>query len=162
MMLVSATSNQTDFAEGFRNQLPLYRLCPVKGYTGSSLAHLMWGYGIRAAAILQPATSWGDEISNDFKVTWSSLGGVLIDEPVRYELATADYSNSLKQLDNQVAHALLSNNGIAGKVGVLGLCRGEAPIITSQVSNYSRLYNVIWFGGMYTANSTQLASLAGP
>jgi ABC-type branched-subunit amino acid transport system substrate-binding protein len=162
MVLVSATSNQTDFAEGQRTILPLFRICPVRGFTGSSLADLMWGYGIKTAAILQPAESWGDGINNDFEAAWGSLGGVLIDAPVRFETANSDYSNFLQQLDNQVARALQSNNGAADRVGVLGLCRSEAPAIATQAANYPHLFNVTWFGAMYTANNTQLASLAGP
>lgn len=162
MVLVSATSNQTDFAQGQRTILPLFRLCPIVYFTGSSLADLMWSYGIRTAAILQSSAPWGDGISNDFEATWKSLGGVLIDAPVRFELATVDYSDYLQQLDNQVARALQSNNGTANRIGVLGLCRSEAPAIATQAVNYPHLFNVTWFGAMYTANSTQLSSLAGP
>jgi branched-chain amino acid transport system substrate-binding protein len=162
MIMVSTTSNQTDFAEGQRTWLPLYRLCPVVAYTGSSLADLMWSYGIRTAAILQPGDSWGDGTENDFKDAWGSLGGTIIDAPVRFDKATTDYSTYLQQLDNQVARALQSNDGAQDRVGVLGLCRSVAPTIAMQAANYTHLFNVTWFGSNYTANSTQLVSLAGP
>ncbi|MCX6649772.1 MAG: ABC transporter substrate-binding protein [Candidatus Bathyarchaeota archaeon] len=161
MVLVSPTSNQTDFAEGQRTRLPLFRLCPVKGFTGSSLADLMWNYGIRTAAILQPASSWGDEISNDFEAAWKSYGGVLVDAPVRFE-STADYSDYLRQLDSQVARALQSKDGAQDTVGVLGLCRSEASVVAMQAANYPHLFNVTWFGANFTASNTLLASLAGP
>jgi hypothetical protein len=45
---------------------------------------------------------------------------------------------------------------------VLGLCRSGAPIIATQAADYPHLFNVTWFGANYTANSTQLASQAGP
>jgi ABC-type branched-subunit amino acid transport system substrate-binding protein len=162
MVLVSATSNQTDFAQGQRARLPLFRLCPVVYFTGSSLADLMWGYGIRTAAILQSSAPWGDGIENDFKVAWGSLGGALIDATVRFDRTTTDYSTYLQQLDSQVARALQSNDEAQDRVGVLGLCREEAPTIATQVANYPHLYNVTWFGAAFTANNTSLASLAGP
>ena len=63
MVLVSATSNQTDFAQGQRDYRTPISTLPRRGYTGSSLADLMWADGVRTAVILQPGDSWGDGIS---------------------------------------------------------------------------------------------------
>jgi ABC-type branched-subunit amino acid transport system substrate-binding protein len=162
MLLVSATSTQTDFALGYRDTLPLFRLCPVAGYKGSSLADLMWADGVRTVFILQPGDSWGDGIFNDFEAEWWSLGGVAVGEKVRYESATTDYSAYLQQLDDKVAQALQQNGGLNDTVGLLALCRGEAPLVARQAESYSNLFKITWYGADYTANSTQLAEQAGP
>jgi ABC-type branched-subunit amino acid transport system substrate-binding protein len=162
MMLVSATSSQTDFAKGYRDTLPLFRLCPVNSYKGSSLADLMWADGVRTVFILQPAASWGDEIFNDFQAEWWSLGGATVGEKVRYEADTTDFSAYLQLLDEKVALALKQNGGLNDTVGLLALCRGEAPLVVKQAESYPNLFKITWYGADYTANSTQLAEQAGP
>ena len=162
MMLVSATSNQTDFARGERDRLPLFRICPVAKYRGSSLADLMWGDGVRAVVVLQRGDSWGDGTSLDFLSAWESLGGLAVGDVVRYEATTTDFKDYLVQLDDQVALALqepgLSNSSVA----LLALCREEAPLVVKQAESYSNLFNVTWYGADFTADNTQLADLAGP
>jgi ABC-type branched-subunit amino acid transport system substrate-binding protein len=162
MVLVSATSEQPDFAQGYRTTLPLFRLCPVWSYKGSSLADLMWADGVRTVFILQPGDSWGDGIFNDFEAEWWSLGGVAVGEKVRYEAATTDFSAYLQLLDDKVALALQQNGGLNDTVGLLALCRGEAPLVVKQAESYSNLFKITWYGADYTANSTQLAEQAGP
>jgi ABC-type branched-subunit amino acid transport system substrate-binding protein len=162
MLVVSATSNQTDFAEDDRPRLPLFRFCPVTAYTGLTLADLMWASGIREAVILYPGDSWGDFAEYTFSAAWKAKGGVIVDTPVRFDLGKSDYSSPLQVLDSQVELTLENNGGIADRVGVLGLCREEASIIATQVTNYPHLYNVTWFGAASTVNNTVLASVAGP
>ncbi len=162
MVLVSATSNQTDLAQPMRPTLPLFRLCPVRSYKGSSLADLIWADGVRTVFILQSGDSWGDGIILDFLAEWESLGGASVSEKVRYDVATTDFSAYLQQLDDEVALALQQNGELNDSVGLLALCGGEAPLVVMQAESYSNLFKITWYGADFTANSTQLADLAGP
>ena len=161
MLMISVTSNQTDFAEGDRPGVPLFRLCPVAAYAGTSLVDLMWSYGIREAAILYPGDSPGDGISYDFASEWEKRGGVILGEPVRYDPSTVDYTGYLRSVDAQVKQALEQSGAIGARVGVLVVGRGNAEEIVIQAQDYPSLYNVTWFGGKDTANNTVLASEAG-
>ncbi len=162
MLMISVTSNQTNFAEGQRSSIPLYRLCPVDAYAGTSLVDLMWSYGIREAAILYPGDSPGDGLRYVFASEWEKRGGVILGEPVRYDPSTIDYTSYLRSVDAQVKQALEQSGAISARVGVLAMGRGNAEAIAIQAQDYPSLYNVTWFGGKDTVNNTVLASEAGP
>ncbi len=161
MVLVSSTSNQTDFARGERDRLPLFRICPVVKYQGSALADLMWEKGVRAVVVLQRGDSWGDATFYDFLSAWESLGGVIVGEKIRYAATTTDFSNYFKILDEEVALALQEPGLLEGSVGLLAICREEATLVVKQAEGYSNLFNVTWYGADFTANNKKLADLAG-
>lgn len=161
MVLVSATSNQTDLALGDPARVRMFRLCPVEAYTGSTLADLMWGYGVRKVSILQRGDSWGDGVYYGFQSRWESLGGVTLGHE-RYGIDATDFGEYLQRLDDKVAQALQQNDGLSDTVGLLALCRAEAPVVVKQAENYTNLFDVTWYGSNFTAKSTQLADLAGP
>jgi ABC-type branched-subunit amino acid transport system substrate-binding protein len=162
MVVVSATSAQTDFALGDPARVRLFRISPEESYTGSSLADLMWAYGVRTVVVIQRGNSQGDGVWNPFQARWESLGGAITDPKVRYEMATTDFSEYLQRLDDRVVLALQQNGGAADKVGILALCWDEAPNVATQAENYPNLFKVTWFGAYPTANNTRLVDLAGP
>ena len=75
---------------------------------------------------------------------------------------TTDFSGYLQRVDDKVAQVLQQNGGLKDSVGLLALCRGEAPVVVKQAENYTNLFDVTWYGSSFTANSTQLADLVGP
>jgi len=133
----------------------LFRMCPIDSALAPALCDVMWSYGIKSIIIFQRGDSWGDGIVNLMKPYWAAKGGEIAGDVVRYAAEATDFSNYLQQANGFAQTAVNKYGGNNEKVGVVLLSFDEFPVIATQCSSFTPLYDCPFFGGDGTAVSTR-------
>ena len=126
----------------------LFRMCPNDQVQGSTIAEMLWSWGIEAVIVIQRGDPWADSIYNIFEKEYPKLGGEILAR-VRYAAEVTEFSSYLEQME-EVAKEAVEKYG-AEHVGVLALSFSEIVTIITQTKDYPTIYNLIWFGSDGTA-----------
>jgi len=124
----------------------LFRMLPPESALSTSLAGIMWSYGVKSVIIFQRSDSWGKGFVNIFEPAWIAKGGELAGDPIKYPLGGTDFSSYL-QAANVQAQAAKAKYPEGDRVGILLLAFDEDGLIVSQIKDYLPLYDCVMFSG---------------
>ncbi len=150
MLMWSSSSTSPALAIANDN---LFRMCAADTHLAPAMVNVMWAAGVRSIVIFQRGDSWGDGIVNLLVPLWTAKGGTVAGNKIRYATNATEFANYLTVADQQVASAVAANGGETHGVGVVMLALDEISVILKQVSNYSNVYNVHWWGSDGTAKN---------
>lgn len=153
MLMWSSSSTSPTLAIANDN---LYRMCTADSALAPALANVMWATGTKTIIIFQRADSWGDGIVNLLVPIWTSMGGTVQGEKIRYAGESTEFANYLTVADQQVKDAVTKWKGVKERVGVVMLAFNECAVILQQAASYTNIYNVHWWGSDGTAKVTRI------
>ncbi len=144
-MLLVGTSSTSPWGLATPNDR-LFRLLPPESAISSSLAGIMWSYGVKSVIILQRGDSWGNGFVDAFEPAWIAKGGELAGDPIKYLVDETDFSGYLAAANVQ-AQATKTKYPEDGRVAILLLAFDEDETIVPQIKNYAPLYDCVMFCG---------------
>lgn len=144
-MLLVGTSSTSPWGLATPNDR-LFRMLPPESAISSSLAGIMWSYGVKSVIVIQRGDSWGNGFVDAFEPVWIAKGGELAGDPIKYLVDETDFSGYLAAANVQ-AQAAKAKYPEGDRVAILLLAFDEDETIVSQIKDYAPLYDCVMFGG---------------
>ncbi len=140
IILVSTMSTAPSLAIPGDN---VFRFVPPDTYQADATAYFLKEDGVVAIVPISRGDIWGDELRNLTAAAVKENGGTVF-EGVRYTPGTADYTDTVADLDVQVGRAIAANG--KEKVGVYAITLDEAAPIMTAAAKMQNLSQVRWYG----------------
>ncbi len=131
----------------------VFRTVPDDTKQGPAIADLMKSRGVEALIPVWRADAWGDGLRDATVEAFSSSGGV-VDDGIRYNPESPEFSASTSLLANQVQQ-YVDQYG-ADKVGVLLISFSETLQFMQSASAHDVLDDVRWFGSDANTNEQKI------
>lgn len=143
-MLIIGTAS-TDPALASPNDR-LFRMQPPESCYASSVAGVMWNYGVKSVIVISSNSSMDIEFVDYFETYWAARGGELAGNPIIYPHDETHFSNYLKAANAQ-AQTAKEKYPDDGRVAILLLAFSEDEYFISRVDEYTPLYDCVMFCG---------------
>lgn len=131
----------------------VYRIVADDTNQGKAIGKLLDEAGIEVAVPVWIGDTYGDGLKGEIEKDFESRGG-MVDEGVRYNPDTSEFSVSVSSLADKV-QGYVDEHG-ADKVGIPIVAFDEIVSILQAANNYPVLKEVQWFGSETIADSTEL------
>lgn len=121
----------------------IFRFVPPDTHQADAMAYFLKEDGVAAIVPISRGDIWGDELRNLTAAAFEESGGTVFDG-ARYTPGTADYTDTVADLDVRVGQASAAHG--AGKVGVYAITLEEAAPIMEAALKMQNLSQARWYG----------------
>jgi len=150
MLIVSHSSVAVSLAIPNDN---IYRFVSSDLVQGKAMSKLLADDKIKVIVAVVRNDLWGNDLVEATGSFFAKAGGI-VQEVIKYEPGTIDFTETLRSLDNEVAFALVHHN--PNEVAVYMLSFDEGTQMLAAAKNYTSLNNVYWYGGSAFAQNAPL------